>query len=200
MSQRVKEEIWSQKEMIEVSLAQLDSFTKFAENTQKCKTDVAMAAQSVALMERLKDIHGDENALDEEKLKSHALESHCSKDHPNIRLHTVFGLGQPLMFKFSPAPGTQISMRSWLNKVNFNVSLEVGGIRFPELLPPRVFEFELSVTALYNNSATSARVESGPSSWTVIVKVSANKYYPLAITCKLLLGAAILEGTVNYTA
>ena len=199
VSQGVKE-IWSQKEMMEVSLAQLDSFTKFAENTHKCMTDVAMAAQSVKLMERLKDIHGDENALDEEKIKSHALESHCSKDHLNIRLHTVFGLGQPLTFKFSPAPGTQLSMSALLNKVNFNVSLEVGGIRFPELLPPRVFEFKLNVTALYNNSATSAQVESGPTSWTVIVKVSGNKFYPLAITCKLLLGAAILESTVSYTA
>ena len=197
VSQGVKE-IWSQKEMMEVSLAQLDSFTKFAENTQKCKTDVAMAAQSVALMERLKNIHGDENALDEEKLNSHALGPHRSKDHLNIRLHTVFGLGQPLMFKFSPAPGTRILHERY--KVYVNVSLEVGGIRFPELLPPRVFEFELSLTALYNNSAISAEVESGPSSWTISVDVSNKDYYPLSITCKLLLGAAILEGTGNYTA
>ena len=105
VSQGVKE-IWSQKELMEVSLAQLDSFTRFAENTHKCKTDVAMAAQSVKLMERLKDIHGDENALDEEKIKPQVLGSHCSKDHLNIRLHTIFGLGQPLTFKFSPAPGT----------------------------------------------------------------------------------------------
>ena len=37
VSQGVKE-IWSQKEMMEVSLAQLDSFTRFAENTHKCRT------------------------------------------------------------------------------------------------------------------------------------------------------------------
>ena len=198
VSQGVKE-IWSQKEMMEVSLAQLDSFTRFAENTHKYKPDVAMAAQSVALMEQLKDIHGDEHALDEEKIKPQALESHRSRDHLNIRLHTVFGLGQPLTFKFSHAPGTQISTGS-SRKVHVNVSLEVGGIRFPELLPPRVFEFELSVTALYNNLAISARVECGPSSWTVIVNVSRSAYYPLTITCKLLIGAAILEDTVNYRA
>ena len=34
VSQGVKE-IWSQKEMMEVSLAQLDSFTRFAENTHQ---------------------------------------------------------------------------------------------------------------------------------------------------------------------
>ena len=199
VSQGVKE-IWSQKEMMEVSLAQLDSFTRFAGHTHKCKTDVAMAAQSFKLMERLKDIHGDENALYEEKINSQAhLVSHCSMDHLNFRLHTVFGLGQPLMFKFSPAPGTQIRKDSWSYTVRVKVSLEVGGIRFPELLPPRVFEFKLSVTALYNNSSIYAGVESRLSSWTVIVKVSHNDYYPLAITCKLLIGPAILEGTVNYT-
>ena len=117
VSQGVKE-IWSQKEMMEVSLAQLDSFTRFAENTHKCETDVAMAAQSVKLMERLKDIHGDEKALDEEKIKPQVLGPHCSKDHLNIRLHTIFGLGQPLMFKFSPAPGTQILLqRSYRTRV-----------------------------------------------------------------------------------
>ena len=193
-------EIWSQKEMMEVSLAQLDSFTRFAENTHKFKTDVAMAAQSVKLMERLKDIHGDENALDEEKIKPQVLGSHCSKDHLNIRLHTIFGLRQPLMFKFSPAPGTQILLqRSYRTRVHVNVSLEVGGIRFPELLPPRVFELKLSVTALYNNSAISAQVISGPSSWRVTVRISISDNSPLTIAYRLYLGAAILEGTVNYT-
>ena len=60
VSQGVKE-IWSQKEMIEVSLAQLDSFTRFADHTSKCTTNtsyVAMASQGIKLMERLKDIHG----------------------------------------------------------------------------------------------------------------------------------------------
>ena len=198
VSQGVKE-IWSQKEMMEVSLAQLDSFTRFAENTDKYNTDVAMAAQSVALMERLKDIHGDENALDEEKIKPQALELHHNKDHLNIRLNRVFGLGQPLTFKFSPDPGTQLS--SWFKKVSVNVSLEVGGIRFPELFPPLVFECcKLSVTGLYNNLAISPEVQSGPSSWTVIVKASRSAYYPLTITCKLLIGSSILEDTVNYTA
>ena len=62
VSQGVKE-IWSQKEMVEVSLAQLDSFTRFADHTHKCKSDasyIAMAAQGIKLMEQLKDTHGDE--------------------------------------------------------------------------------------------------------------------------------------------
>ena len=66
VSEEVKE-IWAQKEMVEVSLAQLDSFTRFADHTHKCTTDarfVAMATQGIKLMERLKDTYGDESALD----------------------------------------------------------------------------------------------------------------------------------------
>ena len=54
VSQGVKE-IWSQKEMMEVSLAQLDSFTRFAYQVRKCMTStryVAMATQGVMLMEK----------------------------------------------------------------------------------------------------------------------------------------------------
>ena len=51
VSQGVKK-IWSQKEMMEVSLAQLDSFTRFADHTYNCATDasyVAMAIQGIKL-------------------------------------------------------------------------------------------------------------------------------------------------------
>ena len=66
VSQGVKE-MWSQKEMVEVSLAQLDSFTRFADHTHKCATNasyIAMATQGIKQMERLKDTHGDEGTLD----------------------------------------------------------------------------------------------------------------------------------------
>ena len=60
-----KKKIWAQKEMMEVSLAQLDSFTQFSDHTHKCMAEasyVGMAAQGIKLMERLKDIHGDKRA------------------------------------------------------------------------------------------------------------------------------------------
>ena len=43
VSQGVKE-IWAQKEMVEISLAQLDSFTRFADHTHKCMTDTSYVA------------------------------------------------------------------------------------------------------------------------------------------------------------
>ena len=55
------------------------------------------------------------------------------------------------------------------------------------------------MTALYNNSAIYPRVISGPSFWRIMIRISKSDSYPLIITCKLNLGAAILEGTVNYT-
>ena len=74
---------------MEVSLAQLDSFTRFADHTHKCTTDtsyVAMGAQCVKLMERLKDTHGDEDTLNQKKLTL------ASKP---LSLENVFALGQP---------------------------------------------------------------------------------------------------------
>ena len=61
-------EIWSQKELMEVSLAQIDSFTRFVDRTSKCSSStsyVTMATQGIKLMERLKDTHGDEDALEQ---------------------------------------------------------------------------------------------------------------------------------------
>ena len=109
VSQGVKE-IWSQKVMVEVSLAQLDSFTRFADHTHKCMTSTgyaAMATQGIKLMERLKDTHGDESVLD---FKIVPLRSQC-REGP-LPLPNVFTLGQaqPLSLKFSPAPGSAINV------------------------------------------------------------------------------------------
>ena len=65
VSQGVKD-IWSQKELMEVSLAQLDSFTRFADCAHKCTTSasyVSMAIQGIKLMEHLKNLHGDQKSL-----------------------------------------------------------------------------------------------------------------------------------------
>ena len=67
VSPEVKE-IWSQKELMEVSLAQIYSFTRFVDRTNKCSSGtsyVAMATQGIKLMEQLKDTRGDEDALEQ---------------------------------------------------------------------------------------------------------------------------------------
>ena len=113
VSQEVKE-IWSQKEMVEVSLAQLDSFTRFADHTHKCTADVsyvAMAAQSIKLMERLKNTHGDKDTLDQKKM--------VIGSKPLPALDNVFALGRP-SFKFSPQSGFTAS-----EKLTITVSLMV---------------------------------------------------------------------------
>ena len=47
------------------SLAQLENFTRSVDRTQKCTASsyIAMAAQGIKLMERLKDTHGDKDTL-----------------------------------------------------------------------------------------------------------------------------------------
>ena len=124
VSQGVKE-IWSQKEMLEVSMAQLDSFTQFADRIQKCATDssyVSMAAQGIKLMNRLKSTHGDKHVLD---LKKTALGSRSSEVIP---FGDMFRLGQPVL-QFSPKPGSNISFLSTDGSgIHIMVSLMVGGL------------------------------------------------------------------------
>ena len=102
---KLVKEIWSQKEMTEVSLSQLDSFSQFADQTHKCTTDASYAAtatQSIKLMEQLKDARGGDSALD---YKIVLLGLQCSEGPLHGPLDKVFALGQPLSLKLSPAPG-----------------------------------------------------------------------------------------------
>ena len=143
VSQGVKE-IWSQKEKVEVSLAQLDSFTRFADHTHKCMSNtsyVAMATQGIKLMKRLKDTHGDETALD---YKIIPLGSQCSKGPLHVPLDTVFALGQPLSLKFLPAPGSEINES---NPITIRVSLMVGGL--PVIYSPAHENYQLVIEAIY---------------------------------------------------
>ena len=92
---------------MEVSLAQLDSFTKFADHASKCTTNtsyVAMAAQGVKLMERLKDTYGDEDTLDQNMVSIVPL---ISMTPLHVPLDQLFILGQ-LSLNFSPAPCSAI--------------------------------------------------------------------------------------------
>ena len=112
VSQGVKE-IWSQKEMMEVSLAQLDSFTRFADHASKCTTNtsyVAMAAQGVKLMEQLKNTHGVEDTLDQNMVSIVPLIS-MTPLHIPLNVAMLFVLGQ-LSLNFSPAPCSTIDCPS----------------------------------------------------------------------------------------
>ena len=120
VSQGIKE-IWSQKEMMEVSLAQLDSFNRFADHTSKCTTNtsyVAMASQGIKLMERLKDTHGDEAVLDH---KGMVIATHGDTRALRVPLNSLFALEQPSLL-FYPSSGAKISKRSD-STVSFEVSL-----------------------------------------------------------------------------
>ena len=124
VSQRVKK-IWSQKEMMEVSLAQLDSFTKFSDHTHKCTTDasfISMATQCIKLMSQIKNVKGDETALNRNMV---AILPLCGNDEEfplHVDLDELFILGRPSLF-FLPSPETGIVNGSM---VPMSVSLTVG--------------------------------------------------------------------------
>ena len=123
VSQGVKE-IWSQKEMMEVSLAQLDSFTRFSDHTHKCTTDakfVAMATKSIKLIERLNDVHGEECALD---CNIMAIGSLCSDGPLRVPLDGLFSLDE-LFLEFSPPPNSTIDV-SYGGSLSITVSLMAG--------------------------------------------------------------------------
>ena len=132
VSEGVKK-IWSQKELIEVSLAQLDSFTRFADYTNNCITSrsyVAMATQSIKLMEQLQDVRGDEDALNGKMM---AIGPAYDAERPlRLPLDELFKVGCPTI-TFKPIPGSQYRDSDGLelvgmNKVTIEVSLEVQGL------------------------------------------------------------------------
>ena len=192
VSKGVKE-IWAQKEMVEVSLAQLDSFTRFADHTHKCTADasyVAMAAQGIKLMERLKDTHGDESTLDQNKVVI------GSKSLP---LENVFALGQPSL-EFSPESGSNVPTVS--GKLTITVSLKVDKLPVNSLSPHERCKLDVKArlvsrwqsysSSRYQGSVSSSSVDSvphvtpvqSPLSWQVEVSVERN-YSELEITCQL---------------
>ena len=201
VSQGVKE-IWSQKEMMEVSLAQLDSFTRFADHTHKCTTStryVAMASQGVKLMERLKDTHGDKAVLEH---KGMVIATHGDTRALHVPLNSLFALGQPL-FRFRPTSGSKIS-RCTDSTVSVEVSLQFNTYAFSQLFPPftRICEFgKLNVTAVYNNEDVSTEIEINQSSWKIIVNLPRRTGFccPLILECKLS-GAVTIAHKITYRA
>ena len=199
MSQGV-EEMWSQKETMEVSLAQLDSFTRFADQVCKCTTNtryVAIAAQGVMLMERLKNVHGNEAAFEPKKMILATSK----------KVNKLFALGEPKIFRFgltfSPITGSKISNRSLGCKVKVKVSLSATaeGVCFEEVFYPSLHQScKFDVSALYDGTPVSTEVEVGQSSsWMISIPVCAMGYRPLTIHCKLS-GAVNHESDVEYTA
>ena len=125
VSQGVKE-IWSQKEMMEVSLAQLDSFTRFADQTHKCTTDasfVSMATQCIKLMSQIKNVKVDETALNRNMVAILPLCGNEEEFPLHVDLKELFILGRPSLF-FLPSPESGIING---RKESMSVSLTVGG-------------------------------------------------------------------------
>ena len=172
VSEEVKE-IWAQKEMVEVSLAQLDSFTRFVDHTHKCTNNtsyVAMATQGIKLMERLKDTHGDESALDCEKMII-----------GSVLPHTLYALDQPSL-KFSPRSGSTVHNID--GKVTLTVSLRAS--RFPVNSQALRERCQLNSEAKQKGKSVPTEViavQSGALSWKVSASVSSNR--ELVVSCWL---------------
>ena len=90
-----------------------------------------MAAQGVKLMERLKDVHGNEAAFEPKKMILATSK----------KLNKLFALGQPKIFRFgltfSPTTGSKISHRSLGCGVKVKVSLSATSRRY--LFPRGIF-------------------------------------------------------------
>ena len=214
VSQEVKE-IWSQKEMVEVSLAQLDSFTRFAGHTNECATNVsyvAMATQGIKLMERLKDTHGDQSTLDQKMVGIVLLK--CVKDPLDVLLNELFVLGQ-VSLVFSPAPNSTIECpSSGIVRLSFLVSLRVGGrpvisktlrercnfiasVHVELAMTGSVDDHDTSRPCSLDSNAEAFKFNAVDSfickslhpeevSWTICPKVKcSSKYQTLAVLCKL---------------
>ena len=163
--------IWSQKNMMEVRIAQVDSFIRFADHAHKCTTStsyVSMATQAIKLIEELKDVHGDKETLD---YKIVAIGAQCSEDlHLSVPLDGIIKLGQPTL-EFTPAAGS-LTM-SPQGRVSVTVSLKVQGL--PIVLPKPHKEYNLDVKAKQNRSTVCTSVkllQSQELSWEVAAQVS----------------------------
>ena len=190
VSQGVKE-VWSQKEMMEVSLAQLDSFTRYADHTHKCTTDkrfVAMAAQAIKLMEQLKDTHGDEVTLNRKLFLGFRYRE-------NSRFRQLFSFGTPSL-KFSPAPGTRLpDLKYGFNTVEIKVSLMIGKL---PLFPP-ISTDKLAVVVTHRGRKIPAKVTpSNQSPLNIVFTINLDySAIPLKINCKISEPATI-EADITY--
>ena len=177
--------IWSQKELMEVSLAQLDSFTRSVDQTQKCTASssyVAMAAQVIKLMERLKETHGDEDTLHH---KVAVVGSKYGAGHPLVvPLDNVFKVGQPSL-KFLPEPNHEFVFNNCSKKkVTIEVSLKVGEL---PIIFPTYDKIQLHCEILFESKPVTPEIVVQSSSWKIMAMVNAaeKSSEKLVVHCRL---------------
>ena len=178
--------IWSQKELMEVSLAQLDSFTRSVDRTQKCMASssyIAMAAQGVKLMEQLKDTHGDEDTLRHQL--GAVVGSEYGTGHPLVvPLDSVVEVGQPSL-KFLPKPNHEFRFDSGdTQRVTFEVFLKVGEL--PVIFPTRN-KIQLNCEMSIKGMPVTPEVVVQSSSWKIEAEVDVawNLSEILVVHCRL---------------
>ena len=194
VSESVKK-IWSQKELMEVSLAQLDSFTRLVDQTQKCTASssyVSMAAQGIKLMERLKETHGDKDTLHHQVV----VASEYGAGHPLVvPLDSVVEVGQPSL-KFLPELNHEFTFYIGdTQRVTFEVFLKVGEL--PVFFPTRnkiQLDCEMSVEGM----PVTLEVVVQSSSWKIEadVDVACNSSKKLVGHCRL---SGLVSASENIT-
>ena len=196
VSEGVKK-IWSQKNMMEVRIAQVDSFVRFVDHTHKCTTStsyVAMATQAIRLIEELKDAHGDEDTLD------YKMVTIGAPLHLSVPLDGVVKLGQP-MFEFTPASGSRIILSS-KRSISVTVSLKVQGLPILLSIPFKT----LDVKARQNSYTVCTSVKLlclGGLSWKIVAQLpteglGAHRGNKLTISCTIAGNRRIKPGEVTY--
>ena len=157
---------------MEVSLAQLDSFTRSVDRTQKCTASssyIAMAAQGVKLMEQLKDTHGDEDTLRHQL--GAVVGSEYEAGHPLVvPLDSVVEVGKPSL-EFLPEPNFVFEFDSYnTKKVTFEVFLMVGD--FPVIFPTHD-KIQLKCEMFFKDKPVTSEIIVQSSSWKIEAKIYA---------------------------
>ena len=178
--------IWSQKELMEVSLAQLDSFTRSVDHTQKCTASssyIAMAAQGVKLMERLKNTHGDKDTLRHQL--GAVVGSKYRAGHPLVvPLDSVVEVGKPSL-EFLPEPDFEFGFDTFgTKKVTIEVCLKVGEL--PVIFPTRD-KIQFNCEMLLQGKPVTFEVVELSSSWKIRAKIYVARYFSekLVVHCTL---------------
>ena len=155
VSQRLKE-VQSEKELMEISLAQIDSFTRFAARIDECETTTsytAMATQGIKLMERLKGISDKKDILDQKLMPIWSQ----SSENFHVPLDKLFKLGRPPL-QFYPEPDSIVVVDD--NSIlDFTVSLESEGLQLMFATSLKLSKCSLDVKVRYAKGTKSFPVK-----------------------------------------
>ena len=155
VSQRLKE-IQAEKDLMEVSLAQIDSFTQFADRIDECETItsyMAMATQGIKLMERLKGISCNKKDILGQKLMPIWSQS---SENLHVPLDKLFKLGRPRL-RFDPEPDSVVFVHD--DSIYFTVSLESEGFQLMFATSLELSKCSLNVDVHYANGTKSFPVK-----------------------------------------